>query len=94
MKRLLVSLFSFFHFLIAFGQEKVPVFISGTEGHKSYRIPAIVGLPNGDLLAFCEGRVNGAGDFGDINIVMKSSKNGGKTWNSLITIVDADSLQA
>jgi sialidase-1 len=94
MKRLFVTLFSFIHFLIAFSQEKVPVFISGTEGHKSYRIPAIVGLPNGDLLAFCEGRVNGAGDFGDINIVMKSSKNGGKTWNSLITIVDADSLQA
>lgn len=73
---------------------KIPVFISGTEGHKSYRIPAIVALPNNDLLAFCEGRVHGSGDFGDINIVMKRSNDKGRTWSSLQTIVDADSLQA
>src|SRR6476620_10714420 len=94
MKKLIVTLLSFFYFLMVFSQEKIPVFISGTEGHKSYRIPAIIGLPNGDLLAFCEGRVNGAGDFGDINIVMKRSSNNGKTWMPLVTIVDADSLQA
>jgi sialidase-1 len=78
-----------------FGQlEKIPVYISGTEGHKSYRIPAIINLPNGKLLAFCEGRVNGSGDFGDINIVLKSSIDKGKTWSKLQTIVDADNLQA
>ncbi len=75
-------------------QKGLPVFVSGTEGHKSYRIPAIIGLPDGKLLAFCEGRVNGSGDFGDINIVMKSSSDKGKTWTALQTIVDADSLQA
>ncbi|MBS1755012.1 MAG: exo-alpha-sialidase [Bacteroidetes bacterium] len=75
-------------------QQRVPVFVSGTEGHKSYRIPAIVSLPNGTLLAFCEGRVHGAGDFGDINIVMKRSNDKGRTWSSLQTIVDTDSLQA
>lgn len=75
-------------------QNILPVFVSGQEGHKSYRIPAIIGLPNGRLLAFCEGRVNGSNDFGDINIVMKSSADGGKTWSALQTIVDADSLQA
>lgn len=75
-------------------QSKVPVFVSGTEGHKSYRIPAIVSLPNGKLLAFCEGRVHGSGDFGDINIVMKSSHDKGYTWSNLQTVVDADSLQA
>ena len=78
----------------AFCQNKIPVFVSGTEGHKSYRIPAIINLPNGDILAFCEGRVNGAGDFGDINIVMKSSRDNGRTWNALQTIVDNDKLQA
>src|SRR5690606_35962131 len=78
-----------------FAQEKdVPVFVSGTEGHKSYRIPAIVALSNGDLLAFCEGRVHGSADFGDINIVLKRSSNRGKTWSALQTIVDADTLQA
>ena len=75
-------------------QKDIPVFVSGTEGHKSYRIPAIIGLPNGGLLTFCEGRVHGAGDFGDINIVLKRSYDKGKTWDALQTIVDADSLQA
>lgn len=70
------------------------VFVSGTEGHKSYRIPAIVKTPDGDLLAFCEGRVNNAGDFGDINIVMKRSSDMGVTWTELQTIVDYKSLQA
>ena len=83
-----------FSFLSSYSQERIPVFISGTEGHKSYRIPAIISLPNNDLLAFCEGRVHGSGDFGDINIVMKRSSNHGKAWNEMKTIVDADSLQA
>ena len=94
MKKLIVTLFTLCYFTTGFCQEKIPVFVSGTEGHKSYRIPAIIGLPNGNLLAFCEGRVNGAGDFGDINIVMKRSSDDGKTWTALQTIVDADSLQA
>jgi sialidase-1 len=78
----------------AFAQNAVPVFVSGEEGHKSYRIPAIIKLPNDDLLAFAEGRVHGAGDFGDINIVVKRSADKGKTWSRLQTVVDYDSLQA
>jgi sialidase-1 len=72
----------------------VPVFVSGQEGHKSYRIPAIIALPNGDLLAFAEGRVHGAADFGDVNIVMKRSSDKGKSWSALQTVADYDSLQA
>jgi sialidase-1 len=75
-------------------QQEVPVFVSGEEGHKSYRIPAIIGLPDGKLLAFCEGRVDHAGDFGDINIVLKTSTDGGNTWSALQTVVDYDKLQA
>ncbi|MFZ1561505.1 MAG: sialidase family protein, partial [Saprospiraceae bacterium] len=71
----------------------VPVFTSGTEGHKSYRIPAIISLPNGNLLAFAEGRVHGAGDFGDINIVMKRSSDKGKTWGIVQYIAEFDTLQ-
>lgn len=79
----------------SFAQVKdVPVFVSGTEGHNTYRIPAIIATPNGDLLAFCEGRVHGEDDFGDINIVLKRSSDKGKTWSALQIIVDADSLQA
>lgn len=70
-----------------------PIFVSGTEGYKSFRIPAIVSLPNGQLLAFCEGRVNGAGDFGDIDIVMKRSMDNGKTWSSLMVVAEYGNLQ-
>lgn len=75
-------------------QKKVPVFISGNEDYKSYRIPAIISLPNGNMLAFCEGRVNGSGDFGNVDIVMKHSTDNGKTWSALKTIVNPDTLQA
>ncbi|HLT71005.1 MAG TPA: sialidase family protein, partial [Cyclobacteriaceae bacterium] len=77
-----------------FAQSTTPVFVSGTDGHQSYRIPAVIGLPGGDLLAFCEGRVDDAADFGDINLVMKRSRDNGKTWSGMHTIVDNDSLQA
>ena len=69
-KKILSILFVCFCFAAKAQDKSIPVFISGTEGHKSYRIPAIISLPNGDLLAFAEGRVKGAGDFGDINIGM------------------------
>lgn len=74
-------------------QSFTPVFVSGQDGHKSYRIPAIVSA-GGKLLAFCEGRVDHAGDFGDINIVLKESADGGKTWSALRTVVDYNNLQA
>lgn len=77
----------------SFAQHTV-VFESGKEGHKIYRIPAIVGFPKGDLLAFAEGRVNGGGDFGDINLVMKRSTDQGKTWSPLQMIINYDALQA
>lgn len=95
MKNLFVNTGLLFSILISTAQSKpVAVFTSGSEGHKSYRIPAIINLPNGEILTFCEGRVNGSRDFGDINIVMKRSKDKGKTWGSLQTIVDYDRLQA
>lgn len=72
----------------------VPVFVSGEEGHASYRIPAIISLPDGQLLAFAEGRVKDSDDFGDINIVMKRSKDKGQTWSALTQIVDYDAMQA
>jgi len=75
-------------------QERVAVFVSGTEGYATYRIPAIIMAPNNELLAFCEGRVKGSADFGDIDIVMKRSNDGGKTWMPIKKIIDMDNLQA
>jgi sialidase-1 len=87
-----------FLFLICFldmaSAHETIVFKSGTDGHKSYRIPAIISLPNGELLAFAEGRVNNSGDFGDINLVMKRSSDKGKSWSVMQTLVDYSNLQA
>jgi sialidase-1 len=94
MKNLIASLVLFCCSVFVFAQKKVPVFVSGDDGYKSYRIPAIISLPNSDLLAFCEGRVNNAGDFGHVNIVMKRSIDKGKTWGSLQLVAENGDLQA
>ena len=72
----------------------VPVFVSGTEGYRTFRIPALIRLPSGDLLAFAEGRRNGMADFGHIDIVMKRSTDLGRTWSPLQVAASNDTLQA
>jgi sialidase-1 len=57
------------------------LYTCGTEGYKAYRIPSLVVTTKGTLLAFCEGRTNGIQDEGDIDLVLRRSKDGGKTWS-------------
>ncbi|MFE3266789.1 exo-alpha-sialidase [Streptomyces sp. NPDC059215] len=52
-------------------------------GYACFRIPAVVRTPRGTLLAFAEGRVHDCGDAGDIDIVVKRSTDGGRTWGPL-----------
>ncbi len=59
------------------------IFKGGNENYKCFRIPAVVTTNNGTLLAFAEGRKNGCSDTGDIDLVMKRSTDGGKTWGKL-----------
>ena len=93
--KLVLNLAGIFCCAYCFSQRNsTPVFVSGQDGYKTFRIPAIISLPNGELLAFCEGRVNGAADFGNVDIVSKRSTDKGKTWSALNIIVDNDSLQA
>jgi len=95
--RLLLSLF-FIYFLsnIAFAQvpKESIVFQNGQDSYKCYRIPAIVKAPNGDLLAFAEARRNNCGDFGDVEIVMKRSKDNGVSWGKLQIAADNGNDQA
>lgn len=70
------------------------VFESGKEGNASYRIPAIIKLRSGTILAFAEGRLKDAGDFGNVNIVLKTSDDNGKTWSALQNVADNGELQA
>lgn len=62
------------------------VFQKGTEGYSCFRIPALVQTKTGTLLAFAEGRKNDCSDEGDIDLVLKRSTDGGKTWGKLAVI--------
>jgi sialidase-1 len=59
------------------------IFKSGTEGYSTFRIPAIVTTNSGKIIAFAEGRVNSSSDTGNIDLVMRSSDDSGKTWSPL-----------
>lgn len=59
------------------------VFVGGHEGYHTFRIPALVVSTRGTLLAFCEGRRLGSGDWGDIDLLLKRSTDGGRTWGPL-----------
>lgn len=71
--------------LTAFGQMQSLdyLFKSGTEGYHTFRIPAIITTNEGNIIAFAEGRKNGSSDTGDIDLVMKKSRDNGKTWSEL-----------
>lgn len=56
-----------------------------------YRIPAMVTAPNGDVLAAIDERIPSCNDLrgsDDINIVLRRSTDNGKTWSSIVTVVD------
>jgi sialidase-1 len=63
-------------------------FRAGREGYASFRIPAVVATLNATLLAFCEGRVGSRDDFGNIDIVLKRSTDGGRTWGQLQVVAE------
>ncbi|MBX6361349.1 MAG: exo-alpha-sialidase [Acidobacterium ailaaui] len=64
------------------------VYKSASEGYSCFRIPAIIRSQKGTLLAFAEARKNNCGDAGDIDLVLKRSLDGGKTWSRMITVWD------
>ena len=68
--------------------ESVDVFVAGTEGYHTFRIPSIIRTPKGALIAFAEGRKSGRGDAGNIDLVYKRSTDGGKSWSKLTVLWD------
>lgn len=73
----------------ATGTPLVSVFKMGENGYHSFRIPALIlASDHKTILAFAEGRKNSRSDTGDIDLVLKRSTDGGRTWSSLITVWD------
>jgi sialidase-1 len=69
------------------GTEQV-LFRSGTDGYGCFRIPALVKTTAGSLLAFAEGRKTpSCADRADIDIVVRRSTNGGRTWGPIQVVL-------
>lgn len=60
--------------------EKTDLFTPGDGGVPLFRIPGIVVTPKGTILAYCEARRSVKGDWGEIEVQMRRSLDGGKTW--------------
>ena len=55
--------------------------------YSCFRIPALVTLKSGVLVAFSEGRRGSCRDFGHVDILMRRSEDKGKTWEHSVEIV-------
>jgi sialidase-1 len=64
------------------------LFEQGTGGYAGYRIPSVIVTTQGSVLAFCEGRRNGLGDAGDIDLLMRRSTDNGQTFSATQVIWD------
>ena len=66
------------------------LYYSRRDGHP-YRIPAIATAPNGDIFAICDYRpCNADIGNGDVDIVVRISKDNGDTWGEEFKIADGD----
>jgi sialidase-1 len=68
------------------------VFAERTAGYFAYRIPALETAPDGSILAFAEARKYNLDDPGfgeqDIDLVLRRSEDGGRTWSPMRVIED------
>jgi sialidase-1 len=68
--------------------EEQTLFQAGDGGYHTYRIPSLITTKAGVVLAFCEGRKAGRGDAGDIDLLLRRSTDGGKTWGRVQIVWD------
>jgi sialidase-1 len=61
--------------------QSVNLWTAGTGGYATYRIPGIAISRRGVILAYTSAR-HGTSDWADIDIVMRRSKDGGRTWTT------------
>ncbi|MHC5053761.1 MAG: sialidase family protein [Planctomycetota bacterium] len=67
------------------------LFVSGTQGTHTFRIPALVTAANGDLIAACDARRRSSRDLiweRDIDIVVRRSSDNGETWSDMEVVCD------
>lgn len=74
--------------------EKVDLFEAAKEGYALYRIPGLVTTRRGTVLAYCEARKSDRGDWGTIDILLRRSTDGGKTWGARTNIANVPGPKA
>ena len=73
--------------------ERIPLFEMGEDGSKFYRIPALVKVADGALVAVADKRGDALGDLPNIiTIVSKRSTDGGKTWSDMSIVAKGDTV--
>lgn len=82
------------------GTDVEHVFKHGDNDYQSYRIPSILVIPDGSLLAsgetlsddmiivFSEARKNSSDDNGNVDLAVRYSKDAGTTWSDIEYVVD------
>ena len=70
------------------GVETAVVWESEIDGYNTYRIPSVIMTTKGTILAFCEGRVKSRSDTGNIDLMIKRSKDNGRTWSEQAVLWD------
>ncbi len=63
-------------------------FVSGFDGYTCYRTPALAISDQGTVLAFCGGRVDNCKDEGNIDVILRRSTDGGRSWGPLQVIAN------
>lgn len=76
------------------GVEYNDLFTTNEQPGRGYRIPSIIVLPGDIVLAFSESRAEPMLDWGDIDIVMKRSIDGGINWGPIQVLRDEGSHTA
>lgn len=62
--------------------EKTDLFVAGEAGYVIYRIPGVVVTAKGTILAYCEARKSGRSDWATMDVLLRRSEDGGKTWGA------------
>ena len=68
--------------------ERQNLFTADQDGYAIYRIPGVVVTAKGTILAYCEARRTGRSDWDTIDILLRRSTDGGKTWSERQKLAD------